>query len=224
MVDEKAGQLGRVIPSGQIFVPGSITVRQEKLCWANNENSRVVTPEPSMLDAFVRLWSEPSSSIAKFARRWGVLHLDPKAYFSGEESLESWRRYSRNAEAVLKLAAAARQGNLGMIDDWRELLDHSYTHPSEPLVDPKTVPERFASFMFDPRKPLERAGQWIACDLQGWLNLWHVPPPKFAVPDRPRHTWVAGDSRPVVRLEGPDRTYPSHRAGVALRTFHKPQM
>lgn len=92
---------------------------------------------------FIRLHSGSSDEILTFARKWGVLgicehsfpasHNPPRMSKSKDhpackalrlndgnyrEPLERWRYYSRQARAILRIAARLHQGKIGLQEDW----------------------------------------------------------------------------------------------------------
>jgi hypothetical protein len=64
---------------------------------------------------FARLGQASDEQIRRFADRWGPLHFDSRP----EESLATWRRYARLAQALLRFTAELSSGGLGDEEDWR---------------------------------------------------------------------------------------------------------
>lgn len=106
---------------------------------------------------FIRLHNAPPEAILFFARKWGVLgickHSRPASHnpelinrpksrppceplrMSGDlygEPLEMWRRYSRQARAILKIAARLHQDRRGSDKDWDTVYE---SEPSDQRVD-----------------------------------------------------------------------------------------
>src|ERR1039457_6814745 len=83
---DSGGRVGRLVPSGRLYVPGKLWIQDDKLCWEYG-NGRAVTPDRAMLNGFVNLWEMPAASILDFARNWGVLRADSKNPPSGRKSV-----------------------------------------------------------------------------------------------------------------------------------------
>jgi len=67
------GHLGRKVPSGQIIVPGDVTLEGGAIRWRIGKTARLREVSKSMLNQFVRLTD--AQSILRFAKSWGVLAL-----------------------------------------------------------------------------------------------------------------------------------------------------
>ena len=131
---DKEGNLGRLVPSGHVIVPGKIDLVGDNLRWEWTSTTRSVEISRSTLNDFVRLWREDSAAILKFARRWGVLAIqvmrknDPlyrpcsDLAYKGEDPIHAWSYFSRRASAVLAIASALNQERFGDLDDWKTLL------------------------------------------------------------------------------------------------------
>jgi uncharacterized Zn finger protein (UPF0148 family) len=132
-------QFGRAVPTGALFTFKDIRLdpdEQHLLCDCR-EVARVVLPTRDLLDGFVQLAEAPAASILRYARKWGLLYLDPQGRpctklhqivpgadgkpLPRTEPLEAWRYYSRRARAVLNLAAQLQQGKRGDATDWAAL-------------------------------------------------------------------------------------------------------
>jgi hypothetical protein len=66
---------------------------------------------------FARLAEGSEEAIRLFAERWGPLNLELRQ----EESVDTWRRYARLAQALLRFTAEVNSGGLGDEEDWREI-------------------------------------------------------------------------------------------------------
>ena len=139
-------QLGKaqVIPQGIVF-SGNLARRAIHIRQRAEHSGRGV------LDEFVELAEGNDSKILKYARTWGVLELcqhglpylhgrphehfrvpPPRAFKSrqpiskcfplGTEKLEVWRFFSRQANALLRIAACLQQERLGDSADWALVL------------------------------------------------------------------------------------------------------
>jgi hypothetical protein len=173
---DNAGDVGKLVPAGRVLIPGSITLESECIKWKITGQSHLVMPDRSMLNGFVRLWDQQSKAVYSFAKKWGVLaigqHNRPCAEgTAGRDSIEAWRFYSRRAMAVLNLIAAAKQGKIGGIEDWREL---GATNDSlEEWERAGDVAKKFplpqlGGFPRDVRA----AATSIANELNAWMEVW----------------------------------------------------
>jgi hypothetical protein len=188
LTDEE-GNLGRPVPHGHVFVPGTIELDGNALCWEHTPNSKSVEIAPSTLNEFVRLWSEEPPGILKFARKWGVLAIerlrdeDPVFYrpcgegmSSGADPLVAWRYFSRRASAVLNIVAALRQDRLGDLGDWKAIASDS-TQESIHDASQRHV-YSFGVNIFDrstnSKKDLSEARELIAREIQTWLSRWRA--------------------------------------------------
>jgi hypothetical protein len=184
------GNLGRPVPHGHVFVPGTIELDGDTLRWEYTRNSKFVEISPSTLNEFVRLWSEDPPGILKFARKWGVLAMerlggkDPVFYrpcgegmSSGADPLVAWPYFSRRASAVLNIAAALHQGRLGDLGDWATIAADCSHDPSLGLQHPFGLGfnafDRARNFRFG-INDLEEARGVIAREIQTWLSSWRA--------------------------------------------------
>lgn len=132
---DRNSKLGRPVPGGLIAVPFNIALSPDrcKIVWGRRPDQakqpvRHAKPDREMLRHFVQLWQKTPKTIVAFARKWGVLNLNkdgrpcrPIGPSDWSEPIESWRYYSRRAQAVLNIAANLRLGKLGALDDWSAL-------------------------------------------------------------------------------------------------------
>jgi len=144
-----------------------------------------------LLEAFVRLADEEPEGFLDFARRYGLLNLCghdlpachyPIPYTSlafarrysfpcfpvvlepgGMERLDTWRRFSRVADALLSIAAKLRDGKKGARADWRT------------VVGASDVERKVRSVT---RQKSIEEDDWVllAHELQRWLQLGNVRP------------------------------------------------
>jgi DNA-directed RNA polymerase subunit RPC12/RpoP len=183
------GNLGKPVPSGQVLVPGKIELEDDSIRWELGGPARLQEISRSTLNEFVRLWSEDTSAILKFAKKWGVLAImstggtEPvykpcaEASPEGSDPIAAWKYYSRRANAVLNIAAALRQDKLGDLGDWSVIA----------LLDDK--PESFGAaagehkygmgwYLFPKAAPnrsvLDRARNVIATEMTLWLSFWRA--------------------------------------------------
>ncbi len=167
------GNLGRLVPSGQIIVPGKV--------W-RQEVSR------SMLKQFVRLTD--SESILRFAKSWGVLAVSDDAVLrpgrehmrEGIEPIAAWQYYSRRAQAVLQIAASLKQNKPGDLNDWSMIgilvPSSGYAKKHQELLKAAMLRPQFGMafslFAMDesPEQNVELARSFIAGEIGHWLDCW----------------------------------------------------
>ena len=184
------GNLGRPVPHGHVFVPGTIELDGDTLRWKVTRNSKSVEISPSTLNEFVRLWRDDPPGILKFAKKWGVLAMqrlrDEERVFyrpcgegmlSGADPLVAWRYFSRRASAVLSIAAALRQDRLGDLGDWKAIASDCSTEES--LDDALRRDLYGFGFNFfersiNTKNDLDKARQVVAREIQTWLSCWRA--------------------------------------------------
>jgi hypothetical protein len=174
---DNAGNVGKLVPAGRVVIPGSITLESECIQWKITAESHLVTPDRSMLNGFVRLWDQPPRAVYSFAKRNGVLAIgrhnrpgssDPRG---GLDPIGVWRFYSRRAMAVLNLTAAAKQGKIGGIEDWREL--GAINDSREEWERAAGVAEKFPlPQLFGFPRDVHDARNRIANELNAWMAVW----------------------------------------------------
>ncbi len=181
MVDQ-CGFVGKVVPAGKILVPGSIALEGDSIHWERTGRERFVTPDRSLLNGFVQLWSKPPLSVVSFAKRWGVLATGERnrpcaeGFTSGRDSIEAWRFFSHRAMAVLNLIASLKQGKIGAIDDWKELgaINNSRKDAPEEFARMEGLLRKFPLPQFRVGFPgtLQQAGGAIADEVNAWMTVW----------------------------------------------------
>jgi hypothetical protein len=70
---------------------------------------------PTLCFAFAGLAQGSEEQIRRFAKRWGPLSRQLRQ----EESVDSWRRYARLAQGLLRFSADVNSGGRGEEEDWR---------------------------------------------------------------------------------------------------------
>lgn len=150
---------------------------------------RTALPGPRLLEGFVRLADAPDSAIRDYARQWGILgickHDLPRTHnfwrglpdrfcsplgfrmdekletLTGWEPLSTWRRYTREARAILDIAASLHQGIPVLNENiWSQA---GHAHPGG-LTD-KSLSDLCRDQAFA-----------ISVSVNGWLDIAHVRP------------------------------------------------
>jgi hypothetical protein len=80
----------------------------------------------STLSEFRKLADAPDERIREFVCEWGVLGVDVTTRQDGRriwqsEPISLWRRYAREAQALLNIGACLRIGERTRLEDWRTL-------------------------------------------------------------------------------------------------------
>lgn len=130
------GDIGRPVDTTSWDVPEGIEVRKQRIYWKYLSRAKRVSTSKEMLPAFCRLWDSPTENIREFATKYGVLEMcvhhlphthskrcelrfamadgDLRAY----DPIEVWRTFSREADALLRIADRVLQGEPGRAEDW----------------------------------------------------------------------------------------------------------
>jgi transposase-like protein len=179
------GRLGKPLDTGRVLVHRSIRIQEPYLVWewgkTRDDEPRDVKPSKGVLGDFVKLWQGDAEAILRYARKHGVLMLDeegkPSSHWipEGREHLELWCLISRRACAVLNIAAALAQGELGPAEDWNVIdssLDASF---------PKSK-NRFT------RHGLSAARMHFQWELEVWAELGRIT--LSIRRDNRRNAWV----------------------------------
>jgi hypothetical protein len=184
------GTLGKPVPSGHVLVPGKIELEGEAIHWELAGPARWQEVSRSTLNEFVKLWELDSAAILRFAKKWGVLAMQPigrqepvlyrpcgEAMTEGSDPIAAWRYFSHRAYSVLNIIAALRQGKLGDVADWgviaaieddREsykaaIAEHKYGLGF--TLFPKTWPNR---------NVVEQGRHAMATEVVAWLTCWRT--------------------------------------------------
>jgi hypothetical protein len=182
------GNLGRLVPSGQIIVPGTVWREGDPIRWRMGKTARLQQVSKSMLNQFVRLTD--SESILRFAKSWGVLALSDdilkrpgrQHLREGIEPIAAWQYYSRRAQAVLQIAASLKQNKPGDLNDWSMIgilvPSSGYAEKHQELLKAAMLRSHFGMpfslFAMDqsPEQTVERARGFIAGEIGHWLDCW----------------------------------------------------
>ncbi len=143
LTDPEDGLLsGRLWPLSQARVPGRLTLAGDRLYY---QHDALDGRDPAgALDAFIRI--RGGADVLRFAQRYGVLSLCvhglPASHYrvplpgtaataawcprpGGPEDvfepIERWLHYARQAGAIVRVASALQNGELGTVDDWLAL-------------------------------------------------------------------------------------------------------
>ena len=182
------GSLGRQVPSGQVIVPGQISLDGDKIRWRMGRATRLREVSRSMLNEFIRLTN--AESILKFAKKWGVLALAIDSVpwpgrtelREGVEPIAAWQYYSRRAQAVLQIAAALRQNKLGDFSDWSLIgilvpgtgyaRSHEKSLKAAMLHPHFGMPYSLFAMGGSPERKIELARKFVAGEVGHWLDCW----------------------------------------------------
>ena len=195
-------ELDRIFTADFWQVPTEIELLEGNLLWSTVSDFKTVHPGSGMLERFLRLQAAPPYEIHRYAKRWGVLgickHGLPENHsypcFSRsiddilrictpvesckhpgrfEESIESWRKYSKVANLLLSIVANLRKGVQIKPEDWSELSEWSSPTSGITITGTRLKTDR------------ERAAEIV----QRWLDLggvrpflkWNSTTPSFAL-------------------------------------------
>ena len=183
-------ELGCPVSTGEILIPGQVWLDQDTLRWKLAGQSKQKVPGPAMLTEFASLYARSNHAILAFARTWGVLRMGgepPKWLFpccnlrpEGTEPLDAWRFYSSRAAAILRIAAALKEGKLGDLADWGVLLLRSPVEDDEDSRRAKLygLAKAFAATGERPPMPLgafpyfDIHARLLAQEVNMWLRFW----------------------------------------------------
>jgi hypothetical protein len=127
---EADGKIKKPIPSGNVLIPGEITLDSEDLIWrfygSAEARPRNLRPAKEVLNDFARLWRQHDNEFLEFAQGNGVLWLNSERIpFSlsqeGREPLAVWRTTSRKVCAMLNIASALEAGRRIDPDEWKHV-------------------------------------------------------------------------------------------------------
>ena len=171
-------------------MPGKIELEGDAIRWKLAGAARWQEVSRSTLNEFVKLWESDSAAILRFAKKWGVLAMQPakvkgkelyrpcgESQTEGSDPIAAWKYFSRRVCAVLNIAAALRQDKLGDLADWgiiasiddtEESFNTAYEKHKYGLgwyLFPKPAPNR---------NPIEQGRQMIATEVASWLSSWRA--------------------------------------------------
>ena len=134
-------------PQGCLVIPNVIEIDGGRLHWDIDDDRPIEQPEPGqgMLNEFLTLQDADDEQIGAYARRWGILgvchHGVPASHAAfanaverpcrllreetdlyAWEPLERWRYFSRQAGAILNLAARLHADQPGRPEDWQQVI------------------------------------------------------------------------------------------------------
>ena len=143
----EAGHLERPVATGCLVIPNVIEIDGGRLHWDIDDDRPIEQPEPGqgMLNEFLTLQDADDEQIGAYARRWGILgvchHGVPASHAAfanaverpcrllreetdlyAWEPLERWRYFSRQAGAILNLAARLHADQPGRPEDWQQVI------------------------------------------------------------------------------------------------------
>ena len=183
---DSSNRMGRPVKSADMRVPPQIEAQGDRLVWGwltdRRDEHIWVTPGNRMISDFVKLASERSTEpFVKFAKRYGVFSAEelpmvadwPRdSYKFGNklwrvwgshnnwEPIEFWREVSRNARAMLRIAAQLNEipPRPGDLEDWQVL-------EGGPCEEEQLDPE-LRGIQFD----AEENQDWLQEEVNGWLR------------------------------------------------------
>lgn len=183
------------------YPPRKIQIEGDSLVYSWHKNiGRAIRPRAEMLEEFVRLGDEPDDRIAHYARRWGTMGVcacrlplshNPHRSWTGAqpgcsplgmydeqrpdglgwEPLDLWRKWSRDAAAILRIIACLKEGQLPEIANWRQIYSAAST-PNVPWW----------------RRGVEAESMMVGHVVNEWLGIGDV---------RPRVHWHDEESIPA---------------------------
>lgn len=161
----ETGIVGRPLKSGLLHVPAEIRLNGERLVWASSSHTEVAVSD-LMFDQFLNLSDADSDSIFRYAKRWGPIgfckHNLPSTHNLGWatenkivgfcdprgwpdrcwELIFLWRKFSRQARAMLNIGARLREGKPGVEEDWKLFDRWEYTELGESVWKWRLPPQR----------------------------------------------------------------------------------
>lgn len=210
------GKLDRPVGGGAWEVPHSLRVKDGLLSWGCRGGPAArVTSGAGMFEDFLKLEEGSDEVILRYAQKWGVLrlcreHLAPSSHvphrlkvlieddhwpcrvneWAGRqwEPIDRWRYYSRQANAMLKIAVVLGGALPGEKPqpasrvDWESTLE---------LFTPQIDPEAFRLLVTDKRDAMRIQGVLLERAVNEWLAMGDA-----------RVAWRWSRGRPQVDLGG----------------------
>ena len=184
---DAGGNLGKLVPSGHVLVPGKIWLEDDAIKWEIVGSSRFQKISLSTLNEFVKLWDLDPAAILKFARKWGVLTMQRvggkitplyrpcgESKTEGADPIAAWRYFSRRAYAVLNITAALRQGKLGDLADWHVIAADPTKESIKAAIEEHKYGLGF--YTLTPTRPnvnlVDQRARSIESEVEMWLASW----------------------------------------------------
>ena len=244
-------------PQGCLVIPNVIEIDGGRLHWDIDDDRPIEQPEPGqgMLNEFLTLQDADDEQIGAYARRWGILgvchHGVPASHAAfanaverpcrllreetdlyAWEPLERWRYFSRQAGAILNLAARLHADQPGRPEDWQQVI----TRKDRPVPWWKPSAVRSERIMLG-----DVATQWITLGnvrpvltwrstnpgpaggvwLRGIVFFWSSGLPTHVAGHGEPDTWGSSDADPAVGGAGVCRLChnPKHTATPSTRAM-----
>jgi len=145
IVQELTGNVDRPVAFTHLRAPRDVRLVGVKLRWGSAEDwaqSKTIPPGYALLTEFLKLSDASDAAIENYAQTWGVLDIcehgvpathnarrtavDPPGSACGPrrdgesfwEKIADWRQFSREARAILNIAADLHLGKRATGDDW----------------------------------------------------------------------------------------------------------
>lgn len=193
----EADNFDRPYQGRQLRVPAVIGNNGGLLIWRwdNMVERNPLRPEAhgfGLLSEFVNLAEAPVETILAFARKWGVLEIClhglpcthnlrhgftlsgrfcmPLPYLDTDDFMEPipyWHYYARQMRSLLNVAVRLKQGQPGLAEDWKILVDPG------PGQDPRGKAALFTSFY---GRAVEEDRLGVRKMLDRWLSMGDVRP------------------------------------------------
>lgn len=183
----RGGNLDRHIVGLTWYLPETVQLVEDGILWNGQGGS--VRPRADMLEAFLRLADATDDRVLAYARRWGVLGIckhelpfglplhtdefcmpqrwqgwDPPRGPGGWEPIKSWRDFSRQAGALLRLAAQLHRDRKGQAEDVSTVLS----------TMPQSLKDTYPVVFGQPRETIEQQRGFVAAFIREWLWLGSV--------------------------------------------------
>lgn len=178
----------------KLQVPAHVAIEGDRLTFTFEKKKGCPAAVPSMLSEFIDLADAPVERIARYASRWGILHicehdLPSSHMFTGSgrhgdwcpyyaratsregwhwEPLASWRRFSREARAILRVAHSLHSGAPGRPQDWTDIVGSAEWAEMADDGEGETAPSLGETVSFDEVVLTYVVRQWLQW---GWVNV-----------------------------------------------------